>query len=77
MTTHLRLILRDLPMVPQVLDMEIERYLALLNARQKQAVLTLVKAFASKQDKWRNELYRPQRQAIKRGSSLKKSAVRY
>ena len=41
-------------------DQEIELYLPLLNAQQKRIVLALVKAFVSKQNSYRESLYREQ-----------------
>ncbi len=45
-------------------DQEIELYLYLLNDKQKQIVLALVKAFVSKQNSYLESLYRKQREAI-------------
>ena len=46
------------------LEEEINKYLHLLNTRQKQTVLTVVKTFAAEQQDWWDELGLEQQQAI-------------
>ena len=46
------------------LDQEITQYLPHLNARQKQAVLGMVKTFASEQKHWWDEISAEQQSAI-------------
>lgn len=46
------------------IDQEINKYLSLLNARQKKTVLTVVKTFAEEQDDWWDEISQEQQQAI-------------
>jgi hypothetical protein len=45
-------------------DQEIKLYLPLLNDQQKRIVLALVKAFVSKQNNYRESLFREQREAV-------------
>jgi hypothetical protein len=47
------------------IDQEIALYLPLLNFRQNRVILSLLKALASKQDQFWQELYKEQRQALK------------
>jgi hypothetical protein len=54
-------------------DQEIELYLPLLNAQQKRIVLALVKAFVSKQNSYRESLYKEQREGVKTISAVKKT----
>ncbi len=50
--------------VVKLVDQEITQYLPHLNTRQKQAVLGIVKTFASEQKDWWDEISAEQQQAI-------------
>jgi len=54
-------------------DQEIELYLPLLNDQEKQTLLALIKAFVSKQNSYRESLYREQRKATKTTPAVKKA----
>lgn len=48
----------------KIIDQEIVQYLSHLNAKQKQAVLGVVKTFAAEQQDWWDEIGEEQQQAI-------------
>jgi predicted transcriptional regulator len=50
--------------VARMIDQEITQYLPHLNAKQKQAVLNVVKTFAAEQQDWWDEIGEAQQQAI-------------
>jgi predicted transcriptional regulator len=50
--------------VAGMIDQEITQYLPHLNAKQKQAVLNVVKTFAAEQQDWWDEIGEAQQQAI-------------
>ncbi|HVY73902.1 MAG TPA: hypothetical protein VG890_03675 [Puia sp.] len=49
---------------PKITDQEITQYLPHLNAKQKEAVLSVVKTFAAEQQDWWDEISQEQQQAI-------------
>ena len=55
------------------LDLELSRYLAQLNSRQKEAILALVRAYDAKQSDLWQELFIEQKRAIKRLRPEKKA----
>ena len=48
----------------KLIDQEIAQYLLHLNAKQKQAVLSVVKTFAAEQKDWWDEISQEQQRAI-------------
>ncbi len=48
----------------KLIDQQITQYLPHLNAKQKQAVLSVVKTFAAEQQDWWDEISEEQQQAI-------------
>ena len=48
----------------KIIDQEIAQYLPQLNAKQKQAVLGVIKTFAAEQEDWWDEIGEEQQQAI-------------
>jgi hypothetical protein len=57
------------------LDVEFCHYLPLLNSRQKEVILALVKAYATIQSDFWEELYKEQDSAIKKLTSGKKVSI--
>jgi len=56
-------------------DQEIALYLPFLNIRQKQIILSLVKAIASKQDQFWRQIHKDQRRALKNSTASRDTTV--